>query len=391
MPYQKPSVYLDNNATTPVADEVFQAMAPFFREHFGNASSVHGFGQYARSAVENARDQVARSIGAAPREMIFTCGGTEADNLAVEGVARALSDRGRHIITTRIEHHAVLRTCERLAEEGFEVTYLEPDASGRVDSEAFRSAVREDTILASVMYVNNETGSVQPLAEISALARENGILVHSDAVQAIGKIPVDVSSLGVDLLSLSGHKFHGPKGVGALFVRTGTQIEPTMLGGGQERGLRGGTENVAGIVGLGMACEEAAGALNRMDSAVRSLRDRLEASVLETIPSARVNGEGAVRAPHVTNISFSGLQGESILVSLDFQGVAVSTGAACASGSVSPSHVLLAMGLEEPRIQSAIRFSLSRLTSEAEIDYAIEAVRGAITRMQNAGKGSVRS
>jgi cysteine desulfurase len=391
MPNQKPSVYLDNNATTPVADEVFEAMAPFFREHFGNASSVHGFGQHARSAVENARDQVAQSIGASPREIVFTCGGTEADNLAVEGVARALADRGRHIITTRIEHHAVLRTCERLAEEGFEVSYLEPDSSGRVDPEAFRKAVREDTILASIMYVNNETGTVQPLGEITALAHEDGILVHSDAVQAVGKIPVDVNVLGLDLLSLSGHKFHGPKGVGALFVRTGTPIEPTMLGGGQERGLRGGTENVPGIVGLGKACESAASAVERMDTTVRSLRDRLESALLDAIPSAKVNGKEALRAPHVANISFCGLQGESILVSLDFQGIAVSTGAACASGSISPSHVLLAMGMEESRIQSAIRFSLSRLTTEAEIDAAIEAVQGSLSRMQNAGKGPVRS
>lgn len=375
-------VYLDNNATTPVDPAVLAEMMPFFEGEFGNASSVHGVGQKARDAVETGRDRVASLIGAEPRDVIFTCGGTEADNAAVAGVARALQDRGRHIVTTRIEHHAVLRTCEALEREGFEVTYLDVDEEGSISLDELASSLRDDTVLVSIMYANNETGVVQPLGAAAELARSKGIPFHTDAVQAVGKIPVDVDHLGVDLLSIAAHKLHGPKGVGALFVRGGTPWTPFLLGGGHERNRRGGTENVPGIVGLGMACEVAAEKLSFMDTDVRALRDRLESDLLDRVPNSVVNGAAAQRLPHVSNISFCGLQGESLLIALDFHGISVSTGAACASGSVSPSHVLVAMGLPEERVQGAIRFSLGRFTRPDEIAYTLEVVPRVARRMR---------
>ncbi len=377
-------VYLDNNATTPVDPAVLEAMMPFLQDDFGNASSVHSVGQRARAAVETAREEVAALIGAEPRDIVFTCGGTEADNAAVAGVARALKERGRHIITTRVEHHAVLRTCEALEQEGFDVTYLGVDESGAISLEELESSVREDTILASIMYANNETGVLQPLRAAAEQLKARGVLLHSDAVQAVGKIPVDVDDLGVDLVSTAAHKLHGPKGVGALFLRSGTPWSPFLLGGGHERNRRGGTENVPGIVGFGKACQIAGRKLAFMDSDIRALRDRLETGLLERVPRTVLNGSRGNRLPHVCNISFCGLQGESLLVSMDFQGISVSTGAACASGSVSPSHVLVAMGLPEERVQGAIRFSLGRFTRAEEIAYTLRVVPDIAAQMSEA-------
>jgi cysteine desulfurase len=377
-----PGAYLDNNATTPVDPAVLEEMLPYLGERFGNASSIHTWGQKARAAVEEARERVAELIGANTREILFTCGGTEADNTAILGVAEVLRPRGRHIVTSLIEHPAVLRACDRLEEIGFEVTRLPAGTDGRVDAGAAEAALRPDTVLVSLMYVNNETGVIQPVREVAELCRQRGIVFHTDAVQAVGKLPVRVGDLGVDLLSISAHKLHGPKGVGALYVREGVDFRPFLLGGGHERNRRGGTENVPGIVGLGRACVEARRHLEDFGRRVARLRDRLEAGLLAADPAACVNGTREHRVPHVTNLSFVGLEGETVLVALDFLGIGVSTGAACASGSVSPSHVLTGMGLDRLRIQGAIRFSLSRMTTDEEIDYVLEAAPGALKRIR---------
>ncbi len=383
MPAMHP-VYLDNNATTPVDPEVYEAMTPFLREEYGNASSAHERGQRARKAVEESRSQVAELLGCPEREVMFTSGGTEADNLAVWGLAMRYRDRGTHIVTCKIEHPAVLRTCEVLENDGFQVTYLDAAPDGIVSPDDVAQATREDTILVSVMYVNNETGTVQPLSEIAEVARKKGALVHTDAVQAAGKIPVDVKQLGVDLLSISAHKLHGPKGVGALFVKEGVEVVPWMLGGSHERGRRGGTENVPGIVGLGKACNVATRRLDEFQSVIGGLRDRLEEGILESISGTHVNGSRTARAPHVTNISFDGIGGEALLVALDFQGVAVSTGAACAAGSISLSHVLSAMSIPEERIKGAIRFSLGRFTNTEDIDYVLRILPDLVERAREA-------
>lgn len=376
------SVYLDNNATTATDPEVVEAMIPFFTESFANASSVHSAGQRARAGVERAREEVARLIGADADEIVFTAGGTESDNAALFGAARRLRPRGDHIVTTRIEHPAVLRMCEQLAEEGFRITWVEVDREGIVQLDQLEDSLDERTILVSVMYANNETGVLQPLEEIARLTRKHGILLHSDAVQAAGKVPLDVGRLGVDLLSLSAHKMHGPKGTGALFIRKGVEIDPLLLGGSHEKKRRAGTENVPGIVGYGKACEVAMRCLPDFPDRVGRLRDKLERGVLRSVPDVRINGSQSARAPHVTNLSFLNVGGEALLVSLDFQGIAVSTGAACASGSIAPSHVLTAMGLEEERVEGAIRFSLSRLNSEEEINYVLQVLPGTVARMR---------
>jgi len=383
MPAMHP-VYLDNNATTPVDPEVYEAMTPFLKEEYGNASSAHERGQRARKAVEESRSQVAELLGCPEREVMFTSGGTEADNLAVWGLAMRYRDRGTHIVTTKIEHPAVLRTCEVLEHDGFQVTYLDAGPDGIVSPDDVARATGGDTILVSVMYVNNETGAVQPLSAIARVARKNGAFVHTDAVQAAGKIPVDVQQLGVDLLSISAHKFHGPKGVGALFVRDGVEVVPWMLGGSHERGRRGGTENVPGIVGLGKACSVANRRLDEFMSVIGGLRDRLEEGILETIPGTHVNGSRSARAPHATNISFDDIGGEALLVALDFQGIAVSTGAACAAGSISLSHVLSAMSVSEERIKGAIRFSLGRFTSAEDIDHVLRTLPDLVQRAREA-------
>ena len=375
-------VYLDNNATTRVDPLVLEAMSPHFLQDFGNASSIHEFGQQAREAVETARQGVADLIGSLPKEIIFTSGGTESDNTAIRGIAASHSGHGRHLITTTIEHPAVLRTMEQLEEEGFQVTYLPVDRQGLIRLDDLHAAVREDTILISIMHANNETGAIQDLPAVGWLAREKGILFHTDAVQSTGKIPLDVNDLGVDLLSLSGHKIHGPKGVGALYIRHGVEMKSLLLGGSHERGRRGGTENVPGIVGLGKSAALARDGLADFDLRVRSLRDRIETGLLERIPQTIINGSTLRRMPHTTNLSFRGVEGEALLISLDLQGIAVSTGAACSSGSLEPSHVLKAMGFRNRRVESALRLSLSRMTTDEEITTALDVLPRTIRRMR---------
>ncbi|UCF35907.1 MAG: IscS subfamily cysteine desulfurase [Acidobacteriota bacterium] len=381
-------VYLDNNATTPLDPAAFEAMKPYLLEHFGNASSVHQQGQRAKSAIELARQQVANLIGCDASAIVFNSGGTESDNSAVRGVAYARREEGRHIVTSRIEHPAVLRTCESLESEGFRVTYLGVNEEGVISVDELENALTDETTLISIMYANNETGAIQPLCDVCRLAKERGITVHSDAVQAVAKIPVDLEQLPLDLVSLTGHKFHGPKGVGALYVRKGSPFHPMMLGGSHERNRRGGTENVPGIVGLGAACELAQWGLERFGTETTALRDRLESSLLDRIPGLEVNGPKERRVPHVANLSFEDVPGEALLIALDFRGIAVSTGAACTSGSVSPSHVLMAMGLGDKRIGGAIRFSLSRFTTAEDIDYVLSILPDAVEKIRQIGPGS---
>jgi cysteine desulfurase len=381
-------VYLDNSATTAMAPEVIDAMLPFFAEEMGNAQSVHSFGQRAKAAVEKARREVAALINAAPAEIVFVSGGTEADNLAVRGIAQAHRDHGRHIITTRIEHPAVLATCEALETEGSRVTYLPVSKAGIVSVDALRQAISDDTILISIMLANNETGTIQPVEEIAGVvgeARERGLdhlHFHTDAVQAVAKVPVDVKQLGVDLLSLSGHKIHGPKGIGALYVRKGIRLGKLLYGGHHERDRRAGTENVPGIVGLGRAAELARTQLDERISRMRKLRDYLEQHVISRFPGVRVNGDTERRVPNVSNVSFDGVDGESLLISLDLKGVAVSTGSACASGSLEPSHVLQALGLSRHEVRGSLRFSLGAYSTREEIDYAVSVLAETLTRLR---------
>lgn len=380
-------VYLDNSATTAMAAEVIEAMLPYFAEEMGNAQSVHSFGQRAKAAVEKARREVAALINASPAEIVFVSGGTEADNLAVRGIAEAHGDRGRHIITTKIEHPAVLATSEALEAAGYRVTYLPVSRNGIVKVDDVRQAIGDDTILISVMLANNETGTIQPIEKIAGVvaeARARGLdhlHFHTDAVQAVGKVPVDVKRLGVDLLSLSGHKIHGPKGVGALYVRKGVRLAKLLYGGHHERDRRAGTENVPGIVGLGKAADMARTQLDERISRMRELRDYLEQEVLSRFAGVQVNGEKARRVPNVSNMSFEDVDGESLLISLDLKGVAVSTGSACASGSLEPSHVLQALGLTRDEVRGSLRFSLGAYTTREEIDYAISVLAETVTRL----------
>jgi cysteine desulfurase len=364
-------IYLDNSATTRVDDAVIAAMLPFFRERFGNASSTHTFGQEARAAVEQSRREVAALIGADMRDGVFTSGGTEADNSALWGVFRSGYRPGRHIVTSAIEHPAVLATCKALEAEGAEVTRVRPRSDGRVDPADVAAMLRDDTLLVSIMHANNETGVIQPIREIATLARERGIVFHTDAVQSVGKIPVAVGELGADLLSLSGHKFHAPKGVGALYLRRSLKFVPYLTGGSHERKRRAGTENVPGIVALGAAARLARERLPEMASRVRALRDALETQLLKRVPGARVNGT-ADRLPHILNMSFDGLEGEAGVIAMDLEGVAVSTGSACSSGSLEPSHVLMAMGLRSDAVQSSLRFSLCYYSAVDEINRTVE-------------------
>ena len=381
-------VYLDNSATTAMAPEVIDAMLPYFSEEMGNAQSVHSFGQRAKAAVEEARRQVAELINAAPAEIVFVSGGTEADNLAVRGIAEAQRDSGRHIITTKIEHPAVLATCEALERSGFRITHLPVSSRGLIDIEDVRDAIGDDTILISVMLANNETGTIQPIEEIAgavseALARGvEHLHLHTDAVQAIGKIPVDVKELGVDLLSLSAHKIHGPKGAGALYVRKGTRLSKLLYGGHHERDRRAGTENVPGIVGLGKAAELARVHLDERAARMRELRDYLESQLMTYVTSVRINGDAERRVPNISNLSFEGVDGESLLISLDLKGVAVSTGSACASGSLEPSHVLQALGLGREEVRGSVRISLSAYTTRDEIDYAVSVLHETVLRLR---------
>ena len=370
-------IYLDANATTPLLPEVLEAMRPFLVEQFGNASSIHQEGQRARSAVEQARASVARFLGCRPAEIVFTSGGTESDNLAIFGSVRA----GDHVLTSRVEHHAVLHAVERLGDRGVEVEFLPVDAQGVVAVQDVRRALRPNSRLISVMLANNETGVLQPVEEIGRIAREAGVSFHVDAVQAAGKMAIDVHSLGCDLLSISGHKMHGPQGTGALFVRRRTRLEPLFAGGAHERQRRAGTENVAGIVGLGKAAECALEGLRNGElERIRGLRDRLEIGLLEQ--ASGVNGGGTPRVPNTSNLWFETLDGEALVIALDLQGLAVSSGAACSSGASEPSHVLLAMGISPERARGSLRLSLHRQTTEEEIARTIELISSQVARLR---------
>jgi cysteine desulfurase len=373
-------VYFDNNATTPVLREVLQAMQPYFSEHFGNASSIHHHGQETRAAVERARESVASLLGCRSSEIVLTSGGTEGDNLAIFGLVRT----GDHVITSNIEHHAVLNSCKRLQESGCEVSYIQVDGRGLVDPDDVRRALRPNTKLITIMMANNETGVIQPVEEIGKIAAEADVYFHTDAVQAAGKIPINVKSMQCDVLSISGHKMHAPQGVGALYVRKGTLLQALFYGGSHERSRRAGTENVPGIVGLGKAAELAAeGFTNGSIEKMRALRDRLEKAVLAELGSAGVNGEGASRVSNTTNVFFDYIDGEALVIALDLKGLAVSTGAACSSGAIEPSHVLTAMGVTADRARASLRFSLGKQNTENEIDFALQLVPPTVARLRD--------
>jgi len=381
--------YFDHNATTPVTAGVLEAMLPFFGTEYGNASSIHRFGQRAQAAVERARAQVAALLHCDPTELVLTGGGTEADNMAILGTVRAGLRKSRHVITTAIEHPAVLRTCQALERGGVAVSYLPVDSMGFLDPNEVRKALRPETVLISIMHANNEIGTVQPLEEIAAIAREAGVVFHTDAVQSTGKIPVDVKHLGVDLLSLSAHKFYGPKGVGALYVRKGVSVHPIMFGGHDERDPRPGTTNVAGIVGLGAAAQLAAANMAVESRRLGGLRDRLEREVLARVKDAGVNGsrlghkDGRFRrVPNTTNFYFDFIEAESLVIALDLQGIACSTGSACAAGAVEPSHVLTAIGLPAERARASIRLSLGRLNTETSVDVLLATLPGVVERLR---------
>ena len=364
-------VYLDNNATTPVLPEVFEAMRPYFGERFGNASSIHHHGQESRAAVEDARESVANLLGCTASEIVFTSGGTESDNLAIAGWVAA----GDHVITSSIEHHAVLHACKHLEKIGCEVTVLPVNGRGLIDPADVRHALRPNTKLISVMMANNETGVLQPVEQIGKIAAEAQILFHTDAVQAAAKVPISVREIGCDALSISGHKIHAPQGVGALYVKKGTRIQPLFHGGRHERQRRAGTENVPGIVALGKAAELAKKSPDRGDDQkMAAMRDRLEQGILSQVDEAGLNGEGAPRVPNTTNIRFDHVEGESLVIALDLKGLAVSTGAACSSGAIEPSHVLIAMGLRPDQARASIRFSLGKQTTDSDIDFALTLV-----------------
>ncbi len=383
-------IYLDYNATTPVDREVLDAMLPYFSGSFGNASSIHSAGQRGRSAVDAARESVAALLGAKPSEIVFTCGGTEADNLALFGIV-ARGDRPRkHLITTAIEHHAVLNSAQALEKQGVDVTYIPVDRAGIVDPEDVREAIRPETAVISVMLANNEIGTIQPIEEIGRVAAEEDIYFHCDAVQAAGKLPLDVNRLGVDLLSISAHKFYGPKGVGALYVRTGTELEPIFHGGHHERDRRPGTENVPGIVGMGKAAELAVKSLAADPARLAALRDKFESALL-LLPGVRLNGDAQHRVPNTCNLSFDAAGGEALVIALDLQGIACSTGAACSSGAVEPSHVLTAIGLSADQARSSLRFSLGRPTTTEEIDRAIEIIPAVVERLRSLSPLSVHA
>ena len=372
-------VYMDANATTPLAPEVFTAMRPWFTEQFGNASSIHYYGQRARAAVERAREQVAHLLNCRPAEVVFTSGGTEADNLALAGVLKP----GDHLITTAMEHHAVLHTAERMRERGIEVTFLPVDSAGVVSPDDVRGALRPNTCLISVMMANNEIGTMQPVAEIGAIAQEADVYFHTDAVQAVGKVPIDVAAIGCDLLSISGHKFHGPQGIGALYVRRGTHPEPLIFGGPQEHQRRAGTENLPGIVGLGDAAERAqAFVAGDGPARVAALRDRLEQSILARVDASGKHGGNRQRVPNTTNLWFDHLEGEALVIALDLKGLAISGGSACTSGAMDPSHVLRAMGVPSARAGASLRFSLDTNASDADVDFALEVVPAAVAHLR---------
>lgn len=376
-------IYLDHAATTPLDSRVIDAMLPYFSGTFGNASSVHWYGRQAKAALEQARESLARAISAQPGEIHFTSGGTESDNFAVRGVASASRRKGRnHIITTQAEHHAVIEPCEALAAEGWEVTFLPVDSYGRVDPEPVAQALRDTTALVSVMHCNNEVGTISPLKDIVRAAHDRGALLHTDAVQSVGKIPVDVEELGVDLLTFSAHKTYGPKGIGALYIRRGTEIDPLLHGGGQERGRRPGTENVPLAVGFARAVELALADMEAESARLRQLRDQLESRLASTFPALVVNGHPSERLPHILNISFDSsritLEGEMLLLNLDLRGISAASGSACSSGSTQPSHVLLAMGRDQQTAKATLRFSFGRSNTVEDLDTVVQNLSGSI-------------
>jgi len=372
-------VYFDNNASTPVLPEVFDAMRPYFGERFGNASSIHHHGQDTRAAVERARESVATLVGSRPSEIVFTSGGTEGDNLAIFGLARS----GDHVISSTIEHHAVLNACKHLEEMGCEVTYVPVDGRGQVDPDDVRRALRKNTRLITIMMANNETGVLQPVEAIGKIGAEADVYFHTDGVQAAGKVPLDVNRIGCDLLSISGHKMHAPQGVGALYVRKGTLLQPMLYGGRHERSRRAGTENVPGIVALGKAAELAQETFQRGDDkAMAASRDRIQKTILENVEATGLNGEGAPRVSNTTNIYFDYIEGEALVIALDLKGLAVSTGAACSSGAIEPSHVLTAMGLRPDRARASIRFSLGKQNTPEEIDFALDILPKTVSRLR---------
>jgi len=385
-------VYFDYNATTPLAPEVIDAVARASRDIFGNASSVHRFGQQAKASLDEARSAAAALIGADPSEIVFTSGGTESDNFAIRGAAEALEPTGRrHLIASAIEHEAVLNTLKALARRGWRTTILPVEPSGIVSADRLREAITAETALVSVMHANNEIGTIQPIAELAAVAHEHGALMHTDAVQSAGKIGVDVRALGVDLLSLSAHKFNGPKGAGALWIKRGTRLVPTMTGGKHERNRRAGTENVPGIAGLGVATQLAVRKLDAEARRIGALRDRLERGILDTVAGTSVNGAREARVPNTTNISFDRVEAESLLIALDLAGVAVSTGSACSSGTLEPSHVLKAMGLPAHRTQNSLRFSLGLFSTEDEVEFTIAVLPRLVEKLRALSPESVGS
>lgn len=376
-------IYLDNNATTPLAPEVFEAMKPYLLEDYGNASSIHWYGQQAKAAIERAREHLARLINARPSEVVFTSGGTEADNAAILGIVEAARTEAKHVITSSIEHPAVLNTCQALEKRGVSVTYVRVGSSGVVDPDDVRRALRPETVLITMMHANNELGTLQPLEEIGAFARERDVYFHTDAVQSVGKVPVDVEKLGVDLLSLSAHKLHGPKGVGALYIRRGTVLRPLLYGGHHERDRRPGTENTPGIVGLGKAAKLAQAHLEEEAERCGALRNRFEEGVLRAVPRSAINGDPARRLPTTSNLRFDYIEGEGFVIAMDLRGIACSTGAACSSGSLEPSHVLSAIGLKPEQARSSIRFSLGRFNFAEEIDATLEILPAVVEQLRS--------
>jgi cysteine desulfurase len=375
-------IYMDHAATTYVKPEVLDAMTPYFTEHFGNPSSIHSFARETKKAIDHAREQVANAIGATPSEIFFTSGATESDNWALRGMAYQHKNKGNHIITTAIEHHAILHTCQALEKQGFEVTYLEVDENGLVTPEQVKNAITDKTILVSVMFANNEIGTIEPIEQIGAVCKEKGVVFHTDAVQAFGAVPIDVNKMNIDLLSITGHKLYGPKGTGALYIRKGVILKNLIEGGAQERGKRPGTENIAGIVGLGKAAELANEHMEENAARLTALRDKLIDGILQQIPETRLNGHRTKRLPNNVNICFRYIEGESLLLLLDRAGIAASSGSACTSGSLDPSHVLLAIGLPHEIAHGSLRLTLGACTTEEDVLYTIETLKTIVERLR---------
>jgi len=376
-------IYMDHSATSPVKKEVLEAMEPYFKESFGNASTFYGLGREAKEALENARNDVAKLIGAESDEIIFTSGGTESDNIAIQGIAYKLQSKGKHIITSSIEHPAVIETCKALEKKGFKVTYLPVYENGIVRVMDLEKAITDDTILITIMHANNEIGTIQPISEIGKIAKKHGIKFHTDAVQSVGKIPVDVKALNVDLLSISSHKLYGPKGIGALFVKKGTRLEPILFGGGQEKDLSPGTENIPGIIGLAKACEIANADLNHNIKYITNLRDKLRDGVLKIVDKSYLNGDAQQRLPGNLNFRFTGIEGESIILMLDAEGIAASTGSACSSTKLTASHVLKAIGLEDVDSHGSLRLTLGAENTEEEVETVINAIESIVERLRS--------